>query len=71
MGNAIEKALLNWRELNDFLKEATEEQTKKALEAERAGAKRLNFLLRCHSRLNLLRGRREVAELRKIGLMAR
>lgn len=54
-----EPALKTWKALNDFVRSATEAQCTHLITVERAGRKRKMFLLRLHSRFNLLRGRRE------------
>lgn len=58
-----------WKELNDFLRTATEEDCAGALANELAGPSRRTCLLRIHSRLDKLRRARERQELveRSIG----
>lgn len=61
-----DKALASWIGLNKVIMVYGEEACNQLLDAERAGRRRLMFLLRIHSRLNKLRAVRERAELRKI-----
>lgn len=68
---AVDAVLANWRSLNEFMAACTEDEAAEVLQAEKDGAKRLNFLLRCHSRMNVLRGRREVEELRAVGVLCK
>lgn len=58
-----------WKELNDFLRTATEKECADTLMAELAGPARRTCLLRIHSRLDKLRRARERKELteRSIG----
>ncbi len=55
-----------WQELNHLLRGASEELCLKLLQEEKQGRKRERFLLRIHSRLNKLRGRREREELKQL-----
>ena len=60
------KKLTNWSwlELNEWLKQATEQQVAKALAEERKRKPiRAQFVKRIHSRLNKLRAERERKEL--------
>jgi hypothetical protein len=59
----VQQALTNWRSLTDALAEATEEQCKQLLDAERDGAARLTFIQRIYGRYNTLRDERERREL--------
>lgn len=59
----IAEALSSWTALNDFLREADEQEALAALEHERANGKRLQYLMRCHARYNKVRAERERAEL--------
>lgn len=52
-----------WKALNDSLMDMTEQQVLQTLDAERAGQNRYQFLLRIHSRYNVLRAQRERLEL--------
>ena len=54
---------MNWRELNKYLMQLTEEELLKMLNEERAGARRLSALARIHQRYNALRNVRERNEL--------
>lgn len=49
----------DWKDLNDQLREADEEQCKKLLKDEQKGKNRRTFLLRIHSRLNKVRADKE------------
>ncbi len=55
--------LISWKELNDFLRTATEAECVSALAVELAGPRRRTCLLRIHSRLDKLRRARERTEL--------
>lgn len=59
-------ALENWPACNDFLRSATEEQCSKLLAKEKAGKRRVQYLLRIHARLNKVRATRERSELLKL-----
>jgi hypothetical protein len=59
----MEKYLENWSKLNEFLKQATEEQCAELLKLEKKGKKRLQFKLRIYGRLNKMRTTRERNEL--------
>jgi hypothetical protein len=63
----LQAALATWKGFNDYLRGATEEQAKDLLDAERAGPRRTQYLVRAHSRFNKQRGQRERAELLKGG----
>jgi hypothetical protein len=67
----VKQALVSWYSLNVFLKTATEESAKKALEEEKAGKSRKLFLMRAHARYNRMRGDRERTELDKVGRAAK
>lgn len=54
---------LNWSNLNTKLRTASEEECLKMLKHEQTVGKRVNFLLRIHSRFNVLRAARERAEI--------
>lgn len=54
---------MNWRELNKYLMQLSEEELLKMLNEERAGARRLSALTRIHQRYNALRNVRERNEL--------
>jgi len=55
-----------WQDLNQVIRDASEELCLQLLEEEKQGRKRERFLLRIHSRLNKLRGRREREELKQL-----
>lgn len=64
MKKEIENPVLStWIGLNDFLRDASQEQCEKLLEEELAGRKRKQFIKRIHSRLNKVRADRERKEL--------
>lgn len=52
-----------WAQLNEIVRAATEDQCRDMLMAEMNGLRRRAFLLRIHSRFNLLRAHRERSEL--------
>lgn len=52
-----------WKSLNEFLSAATEDQANALLQRERAGSRRLQFMIRCYGRYNKLRQERERKEL--------
>lgn len=54
---------LNWLELNEWLRTATEEEALDALTQEQHGAKRQEYLRRLHSKVNVLRAERERKEI--------
>ena len=54
---------MNWRELNKYLMQLSEEELLKMLNEERSGARRLSALTRIHQRYNALRNVRERNEL--------
>jgi hypothetical protein len=70
-GDVMEKALESWHALNACLRTCTEAAALRLLEAEKKGAKRLIFLIRCHATYNKLRGRRETLELQQMGVRCR
>ena len=55
--------LESWEALNTHLLNVGEKECLRLLAAERAGDRRLTFLLRIHSRLNKIRAQRERKEL--------
>ena len=55
--------LENWGTLNEWVMQADEKAVKGALEKERKGKRRAQFLLRLHQRYNVLRANRERAQL--------
>lgn len=57
--------LANWSSCNDYLREATEAQASGLLEIEKAGQRRVQYLLRIHARYNRERAKRERSELLK------
>lgn len=58
---------LSWLELNDTLREATEDLCRDMLMLEQAGKKRTEYLRRIHERLNRTRSERERRELKEGG----
>lgn len=60
---AIDAALTNWETCNDFLRNATEEDAGLMLKTEKAGKRRVQYLLRIYARFNRERARRERSEL--------
>jgi hypothetical protein len=67
----INEILGSWLKLNEAIRTATEGEAKELLDAEKAGACRRTMLLRIHQRYNVERGRRERAELAKLGMRTR
>jgi hypothetical protein len=59
----LDVALANWTTTNEFLRDATETEAQAALEHEKKGKHRLQYMLRIHARLNKTRAERERAEL--------
>jgi hypothetical protein len=59
----MDAALSNWKSLNDFLRNATEQDCIDLLRQERKGKARVQFLIRIHGRFNVLRAERERGEL--------
>lgn len=55
---------LSWRDLNAAMTQADEAACLSLLKEEKRGKRRLQYLLRIHSRLNKVRADRERAELR-------
>lgn len=53
------EALRNWHAMNRYLRSATEDECWQLLEEEKAGARRLNFLIRIYGRANKYRAVRE------------
>jgi len=60
---SIQAALADWPTCNDFLRGATEGEAKAALEAEKKGKRRTQYLLRAHARFSKMRAQRERDEL--------
>jgi hypothetical protein len=58
--------LSNWDQCNDFLRACTEKQASELLAKEKKGSRRIQYLLRIHSRINVLRAKRERSELLKV-----
>lgn len=52
-------ALNNWRTLNDYLRDAEEDDCRQLLDMELGGQKRKKFVQRIHSRLNRVRAAHE------------
>jgi hypothetical protein len=63
----LAKHMANWTTCNEFLRDATEDQAAAALKFEQQNKKRLQYLLRIHSRMNKVRAERERAELLSVG----
>ena len=61
----VADALETWEGCNNFLRSATEAEAQEMLAAEKAGKKRVQYLLRAHARFNRQRAKRERAELLK------
>lgn len=60
----MEKDVLkSWRELNQFIRTATENQCNELLDKEKSTLNRRLFIRRIHSRLNKVRADRERREL--------
>ena len=59
----MEKSTGTWTELNDKLRDATEEACEALLKVETEGSNRPRFLKRIHNRYNKLRRLREVEQL--------
>lgn len=55
--------LQTWTNLNDFMRNATEEDCEKLSKEEREGRNRIQFIRRIHSRMNRVRADRERNEL--------
>lgn len=62
-GVAVANVLSNWASLNEYLRDATEQQASVLLSKEKAGKRRVQYLMRIHGRLNRERARREREEL--------
>ena len=60
------KTLPTWRELNEQLRDCTEDEAKRMLRLAIRVKAELRLLLRIHSRINRLRAMRERSELAKI-----
>ena len=56
-------ALGSWSMLNEYLRDATEQQCEVLMKEEKRGQRRTQYVLRIHARYNKLRGQRERAEL--------
>lgn len=59
MSKTIPTALTSWSALNGALKELSEDECWKLLEKEKKDRRRVQFMLRIHSRANKLRAERE------------
>lgn len=59
----IAAALLNWKSLNTFLMQASEEQCSDLLDIEKRNRNRESYVGRIHSRITILRYKREREEL--------
>ena len=67
----IKDTLHDWPTLLAFIRNASEDEAEALLEAEKQGACRRTMLLRIHQRFNVERGRRERADLGKLGMRSR
>ena len=56
-------ALANWAAVNDFLRDASEEEAAILLKQEQEGQRRVQYLMRIYARFNRCRGKRERSEL--------
>ena len=59
----IAEVLGNWVACNEFLRSCTEADAAALLKTEQAGKRRVQYLMRIHSKMNKERARRERAEL--------
>lgn len=59
----VDTALQNWSNVNNFLREASETEAACMLTKEQNGLRRLQVLIRAHSRMNKKRSMRERAEI--------
>lgn len=59
----ISETLSNWVACNEFLKTCSEEDAIALLAAEQQGKRRVQYLMRVHSKMNKERARRERSEL--------
>lgn len=57
--------MMSWVDLQTFIMKAREDELIRMLEAEKFGKKRTQYLIRIHSRFNVLRARRERKDLTK------
>jgi hypothetical protein len=62
-GMDVEKILGTWVDLNEFIRDCTEEQADNLLRLELHNKKRKQFAFRIHSRINKLRADRERNEI--------
>jgi hypothetical protein len=58
-----ESVLRNWQSLSELISTLTEEECWDLLKEERAGLRRIQFMLRLYGRANKLRGKRERSEI--------
>lgn len=63
----IADALTSWVKLQQYITEAGEKDCLALFEAEQAGKRRRQFLLRIHSRYNLVRAHRERDSIKRTG----
>jgi hypothetical protein len=54
---------LGWTKMNDAVRDASEKEAAKLLQDEKAGAGRIEFMLRIYARYNKMRRQREMAEI--------
>ena len=62
---ATAAAMANWPAFNEYLRDCSEKEALSALNRERDGKARVQYLLRAHARWNRLRAQRERVELLK------
>ena len=62
----LDSALKTWHSLDAVIMDASEGDAVALLEREKARGRRIRILLRIHSRITKLRGRREVQELMEL-----
>lgn len=67
----LEVLSLPWADFLRVRKTCTEQEAAELLEAEKQGACRQTMLMVLHQRYNVMRGRREREELRKLGMRMR
>jgi hypothetical protein len=67
----IKSVLSDWPTLLGFLRTCSEEDAKTLLEEEGSGAARRTMMIRIHQRFNVMRGRRERAEIASAGMRTR
>lgn len=63
MTKKMQEALANWAACNEFLRTASEDEAATLLHHESKGKRRVQYMLRMHSRFNHERAQRERAQL--------